>query len=58
MAKGLAYDSEEGRGYAAGITALLTGEAYKHSVRLATVKGAFAGYEENEQAMCRVIGEA
>ena len=35
MARGLPYDSDEGRAYAAAITALMTGEAYAQSARIA-----------------------
>jgi ribonucleoside-diphosphate reductase alpha chain len=35
MASGLSYDSEAGRGYAAAITAIMSGEAYLQSARLA-----------------------
>jgi len=37
MALGLPYDSDEGRGYAAGITSLMTGEAYATSAYIASV---------------------
>src|SRR6266850_6259338 len=37
MQRGLAYDSNEGRAYSASITALMTGEAYAQSARLAAV---------------------
>lgn len=55
MAKGLPYDSDEGRAYAASITALMTGQAYVQSAALAKVKGPFSGFEENKDAMLRVI---
>jgi ribonucleoside-diphosphate reductase alpha chain len=55
MARGLAYDSEEGRDYAASITALMTGQAYLRSAQIATIKGAFAGFEANREAMLEVI---
>lgn len=55
MASGIPYDSESGRAYAASITALMTGEAYAQSARLAAVKGAFNGYAENADAMMGVI---
>jgi ribonucleotide reductase alpha subunit len=55
MARGIPYDSDAGRDYAAAITALMTGEAYLHSARLARVKGAFEGHEVNRQAMHKVI---
>ena len=35
MARGLAYDSDEGRAYAAAITALMTGRAYRKSAEIA-----------------------
>src|SRR5687768_15867406 len=35
MARGVAYDSEEGRDYAAAITSILSGESYSQSARIA-----------------------
>jgi len=55
MARGLPYDSDEGRAYAAAITALMTGEAYKTSALLAERKGPFAGYALNREPFLRVI---
>ncbi|OGQ77692.1 MAG: ribonucleoside-diphosphate reductase, adenosylcobalamin-dependent [Deltaproteobacteria bacterium RIFOXYA12_FULL_58_15] len=55
MSRGLPYDSDGGRAYAAVVTALMTGEAYAQSARLAKVKGAFEGYEENRESMLDVI---
>ncbi len=46
MSLGLPYDSEEGRAYAAGITAVMTGAAYKASSEIARARGAFAGYTD------------
>jgi ribonucleoside-diphosphate reductase alpha chain len=43
MSQGLAYDSEEGRAWAAAITALMTGHAYRTSAELAKVQGPFDG---------------
>ena len=57
MAQGLPYDSEAGRDYAASITALMTGEAYAQSARLAQVQGPFEGYAANQEAMLAVIGQ-
>jgi len=54
MSKGLAYDSAEGRAYAAGITAIMHGEAYAQSARIASVKGPFEGYEANKNSMQNV----
>jgi len=56
MALGLAYDSDEGRAWAASITALMTGEAYATSARTAMRMGPFAGYTENREPMNRVLG--
>jgi ribonucleoside-diphosphate reductase alpha chain len=56
MHQGLPYDSEQGRAYAGALTAVMTGEAYAQSARLAAVQGPFAGYGENEQSMLSVIG--
>ena len=47
MASGLPYDSEEGRTYAAALTALMGGEAYATSAAIAKVKGPFEGYHSN-----------
>jgi ribonucleoside-diphosphate reductase alpha chain len=55
MARGLAYDSDTGRHYAAGITALMCGEAYAQSARLAQHKGAFEGYSHNSESMLDVM---
>jgi ribonucleoside-diphosphate reductase alpha chain len=55
MALGLPYDSEEGRAYAAALTALLTGHAYATSARTAMRMGPFAGYNENREHMDRVL---
>lgn len=56
MALGLAYDSEEGRDWAAALTALMTGHAYETSGRLAARMGPFAGFHENRAPMLRVLG--
>src|SRR6266699_1733600 len=47
MARGLPYDSDEGRAYAAAITGLMTGRAYRKSAEIASRMGAFAGYQVN-----------
>lgn len=56
MALGHAYDSDDGRAWAAAITALMTGHSYATSARTAARMGAFAGYAENEEHMLRVLG--
>ncbi|HEV3400889.1 MAG TPA: vitamin B12-dependent ribonucleotide reductase, partial [Acidimicrobiales bacterium] len=55
MAKGLPYDSDEGRAWAAAITAVMTGTAYATSARTAARMGPFAGYTENRDPMGRVL---
>jgi ribonucleoside-diphosphate reductase alpha chain len=56
MARGLPYDSDEGRDYAGAITALMTGEAYATSARIAAeVTGPFAGYEKNRTPFLKVM---
>jgi ribonucleoside-diphosphate reductase alpha chain len=55
MHRGLAYDSNEGRAYAAGVTALMTGEAYAQSARLAAAVGPYEAYAKNKRAHDRVI---
>jgi ribonucleoside-diphosphate reductase alpha chain len=57
MARGLAYDSDEGRAYAAAVTALMTGRAYRKSAEIAGRMGAFAGYRPNAAAMLGVIAK-
>ena len=55
MALGMPYDSDQGRSYAAAITALMTGEAYLQSARIAEHMGPFAGYAPNREPMLKVI---
>jgi ribonucleoside-diphosphate reductase alpha chain len=55
MALGMPYDSEQGRSYAAAITALMTGEAYLQSARISQQMGPFAGYAPNREPMQKVI---
>ncbi|HET8563018.1 MAG TPA: vitamin B12-dependent ribonucleotide reductase, partial [Candidatus Binatia bacterium] len=57
MSLGLPYDSEAGRGYAAAVTALMSGEGYLQSARIAEATGAFAGFETNRQPMLRVLNK-
>jgi ribonucleoside-diphosphate reductase alpha chain len=57
MARGLPYDSDEGRAYAAAITALMTGRAYRKSAEVAKRMGPFAGYRPNAAAMIGVIAK-
>ncbi len=55
MARGLPYDSDQGRAWAGAITALMTGWAYRTSAHIAEVTGPFEGYASNADAMLRVI---
>jgi ribonucleoside-diphosphate reductase alpha chain len=56
MSRSLPYDSEPGRAYAAAITALMCGEAYRTSARIAAdATGPFAGYTENETPFLKVM---
>jgi ribonucleoside-diphosphate reductase alpha chain len=55
MYNGLAYDSVEGRDFAAAITALMTGEAYLQSSRIASNLGPFPGYEDNRESFLEVM---
>ena len=55
MSFGLPYDSDEGRAVAAAITALLCGEAYKASAKIASLTGPFPRYSENKESMLQVI---
>src|SRR5262244_3462704 len=57
MASGLPYDSDAGRNYAAAITSLMCGEAYRMSAKMAERMGAFSGYAQNAEPMLRVIGK-
>ena len=55
MAQGLPYDSDEGRAWAAAITALMTGHSYAVSARTAARMGPFAGFHADSEAMVNVL---
>ena len=55
MSMGIPYDSDAGRGIAGSLTALLTGQGYLTSSRIASYLGPFAGYKENAEPMLRVM---
>src|SRR5437016_6338959 len=57
MARGLPYDSTEGRAYAAAITGLMTGRAYRKSAEIASRMGPFDGYQANRAPMVGVIAK-
>jgi len=55
MVSGIPYDSEEARGIAGAISAIMTGVSYKTSAEMAGFLGAFDKYEENKEDMLRVM---
>jgi ribonucleoside-diphosphate reductase alpha chain len=57
MARGVPYDSPAGRDLAACVTAVMTGEAYAQSARMAREVGPFNGFAVNRQPMLRVIAK-
>ena len=57
MARGFPYDSPRGRDLAACLTAILTGEGYAQSARIAREVGPFDGFTVNRQPMLRVMSK-
>ncbi|MBV8569222.1 MAG: vitamin B12-dependent ribonucleotide reductase [Acidobacteriaceae bacterium] len=55
MSLGLPYDSDKGRDFAAAITAIMCGQAYLTSARIAGAVGPCPGYGENEDSFLEVI---
>ena len=56
MSRGLPYDSDGGRDYAGALTAVMTGEAYAQSARIARDHGGpFSGYDINREPFLRVM---
>ncbi len=55
MVSGIPYDSDEARGIAGAITAIMTGISYKTSAEIAGILGAFPRYEDNKEDMMRVM---
>jgi ribonucleoside-diphosphate reductase alpha chain len=55
MSMALPYDSDEGRDVAGTITALMSGEAYAQSSRVAEAMSPFPGYPVNREPMLDVI---
>src|SRR5208282_593924 len=55
MSMGIPYDSDQGRGIAGALTALLNGQGYLTSSQIAGNLGPFAGYDDNERPMLRVM---
>ena len=58
MSRGTPYDSDEGRDWAGSLTALMTGEAYAQSARIARDHGGpFSGHAANREPFMRVMGK-
>ena len=57
MSQGLPYDSDTGRAQAAVLTAMLTGQAYAVSARIAQRVGPFQGYAKDKEGMLRVLAK-
>src|SRR5436309_2169103 len=58
MSRGLAYDSVQGRNFAAALTAIMHGEAYRQSSVIARDHGGpFLEYDPNRTPFLRVIGK-
>jgi ribonucleoside-diphosphate reductase alpha chain len=55
MVSGIPYDSDEARGIAGAITAIMTGISYKTSAEIAKIHGPFPRYKENREDMLRVM---
>ena len=55
MHLGLPYDSDEGLGWCAAVSALMTGAAYKTSAEIARELGPFPKYDANAEHMGRVM---
>jgi ribonucleoside-diphosphate reductase alpha chain len=55
MSMALPYDSDEGRDVAGALTALMCGQAYAQSSRIAERMGPFPGYAANREPMIDVI---
>src|SRR4029079_7246034 len=55
MARGIPYDSDAGRDYAAAITALMSGASYAQSARVASAMGPFSEFEINRDPMLKVM---
>src|SRR5881409_693432 len=56
MAQGMPYDSEEGRNFAAAVSALMSGHAYAISAQISERLGPFTGHKLNEKHFLNVIG--
>ena len=55
MSFGIPYDSDQGRTYAGAITAVMCGQAYLTSSRIAESTGPFPGYARNSEPFLEVV---
>src|SRR5215831_5862884 len=55
MSLGLPYDSETGREYAAAVTAIMCGQAYRQSAAIACARGPYEGFARNREPQVAVI---
>ena len=55
MSLGLSYDSEAGRALGGAISALMTGTSYAASAEMAGERGSFPAFDDNRDAMLRVM---
>jgi len=55
MSSGIAYDSAAGRAITGALSAIMTGVCYATSAEIARERGTFARFQENREAMLRVI---
>src|SRR4029077_3307261 len=55
MSFGIPYDSDAGRDWAGAISAIMCGQAYLTSARIAESMGTFTGYAKNEEPFLEVI---
>jgi ribonucleoside-diphosphate reductase alpha chain len=55
MSMGIPYDSDQGRDWAGALTAIMCGQAYLTSARVAASTGPFPSYAPNEESFLGVI---
>jgi ribonucleoside-diphosphate reductase alpha chain len=55
MSMGIAYDSDQGRAFAGAVSAVMCGQSYLTSARIAESTGPFPGYTKNDQSFLDVI---
>ncbi len=57
MLQGIPYDSDQGRAWAASLTAIMCGHAYATSAEEAGKIGTFSGFENNRGSMLKVMNK-